>query len=99
MSHEPLAGLADDVCELVASARMAHRRAPRVGVEWEYQAGTYTVVVLVDGEAVVTASAAQLALAATRARSLFNAWQADSPEGLASALATSLAVARAGGLR
>lgn len=86
--------LIDEVSELVADARMRHVRVPRVRFEWDLEAGTHTLVVVVDGAIVATGIGASLDVAARRAYQEFVGWHEDSPAGLTRALTTSIAIAR-----
>lgn len=95
MSLDPVAALYDDVAELAADAAMRHKRAPSLHIEYDCVGGVHTFAIRVDGEPVAAARAPSIERAARLVREMFEAWRADSPEGLANALEVSIQTARA----
>lgn len=77
----------------------ASRPGSRVGVEWELQGRTSTIVVTLDGRTVASGVSHEIGRAAVRCLDRFEEWRADQPAELEAALAASVDVARAGGFR
>lgn len=94
MSCDPFCVLTDEVHDYVALARMQRRRAPRVGIEWDLQAGTHTLSVLVDGQVVVSVTGASLENAARKGLQAWRAWSDDQPASIESALKASVQAVR-----
>lgn len=91
----PVECLFDEAQELLAYAKMRHQRQPSIHIEYDCVGGVHTFAIRVDGEPVAAAHAASLERAAKLTREMLEAWEADSPEGLAHALEVSLETARA----
>jgi hypothetical protein len=89
-----LLALTESVLDHRALLSMRNERVPRTGIDWDCDAGLYTVDVYIDGAIVAMGTARTLEKAAQKAWRDWEMWVADQPIELENALEASIAERR-----